>query len=114
MRAYPPARVLFQPLCLAALACAQQMRLVELEGIKDSLVGLPGTHLSGEQRKVGGWAGWFGCGCSVPAWTGRAAAYAALRPQQCAPHQRLTIAVELVANPSIVFMASLAYLCSRL
>ena len=45
------------------------MDLVELEPIKDSLVGVPGqTGLSVEQRK------------------------------------RLTIAVELVANPSIVFM----------
>ena len=45
------------------------MELVELDPIKDSLVGVPGmTGLSVEQRK------------------------------------RLTIAVELVANPSIVFM----------
>lgn len=45
------------------------MDLIELEPIKNSLVGIPGqTGLSVEQRK------------------------------------RLTIAVELVANPSIVFM----------
>ena len=45
------------------------MDLIELEPIKNSLVGVPGqTGLSVEQRK------------------------------------RLTIAVELVANPSIVFM----------
>lgn len=51
------------------LFCDQIMDLVELETIKDSLVGVPGlSGLSVEQRK------------------------------------RLTIAVELVANPSIVFM----------
>lgn len=51
----------------------QVLKLVELNGIRDALVGIPGrSGLSVEQRK------------------------------------RLTIAVELVANPSIIFMSAAA------
>ena len=65
----PSLQRLYSPHLAFSPICVQVMALVELEGLRDSIVGVPGQFgLSVEQRK------------------------------------RLTIAVELVANPSIVFM----------